>query len=35
MLDEKNYHAKKRFQTKYVVLDEYAKRNQEAEEREQ
>lgn len=31
MLDERNANAKKRFQTKYVVLDEYQKRNLEEE----
>jgi hypothetical protein len=29
ILDERNANAKKRYQTKYVVLDEYDKRNQE------
>ena len=31
MLDDRNNNAKKRFQTKYVVLDEHEKRNLEEE----
>ena len=27
ILDERNHNAKKRFDTKYIVLDEYEKRN--------
>jgi hypothetical protein len=29
IIDEKNANAKKRYQTKYLVLDEYQKRNEE------
>jgi len=35
MLDERNANAKKRFQTKYVVLDEYQRRNLEEEARQE
>jgi len=34
-LDEKNARSKKKFQIKYVVLDEYQKRNEEIEQKQE